>query len=134
MKYITEGESAYIVRLPPTWTSVSFSFIKFGGKRLAKKAASTYVKENSVKCDDHKGHTSSKSKLEGETIGVNFEKIKSKSGQVATYWTASYQDDTVTPPKQRKKRYSISKYGDLAKEKAITFREEKMGKLKPTER
>lgn len=134
MKYITEGDSAYIVRLPPTWKSVSFSFTKFGGKRLAKKEASLYVKENSVKCSDHKGHTSSKSKQEGETIGVNFETIKSKGGQVATYWTASYQDDTCSPPKQRKKRFSISKYGSAAKQEAITFREEKMGKLKPTER
>lgn len=134
MKYVTETASAYVVRLPPSWKPVSFSFTKNQGKRLALSAAKKYIKENSVKCDDYKGYTQNKRKADGEVLGVYLEQRKVGDGNVADFWTANYQDDTFDPPKQRKKRFSIAKYGDQAESKAIEFRQEKMGKLKPTER
>ncbi len=130
MKYVTETASAYVVRLPPEWKPQSFAFTKLGSKRSALSAAKKFVKENTVKCDDYKGYTRNKRKTEGQTLGVYFEQRKSKDGTVSDYWAANYQDDSFDPPKQRKKRFSVAKYGDSAEQLAIEFRQEKMGKLK----
>ncbi len=134
MKYVSETESAFVVRLPPEWRSISFPFAQFANRSFAYHTAKLYAKTNSVKCSDYRGNTSSTRKLASGTIGVNHEVRKDKSGNNVEYWTASYQDNSEVPPKQRKKRFSVSKYGTEAERFALEFRYEKMGKLKPIER
>ena len=83
---------------------------------------------NSVKC--YKGYSKTKSKLIHEELGVCHE-LRRVGTRIVEFWTANYQEkDLSGNPVQRKKRFSVTKYGSLARDLAIEFRENKMGKLK----